>query len=213
MSKRTPFYSQHIALGAKMVEFAGFEMPVHYSGIIEEHLAVRRSAGVFDVSHMGEFFVKGKNALSFLQKVTINDVAKLTPGKVQYSALCYENGGIVDDLLIYMVAENDYMVVVNASNINKDFEWMKQFVPVDVSFENKSEELALLAVQGPKSLATLRKLTHVDLSPISYYSFTHGILADVEMTIARTGYTGELGFEIYFPVQLTKHIFIPKLLQ
>ena len=197
MLKRTPFYNQHISLSAKMVEFAGFEMPVQYSSIIEEHLAVRRSVGVFDVTHMGEFYVRGKGALEFLQKMTINDVSRLKPGRVQYSAMCYEDGGIVDDLLIYRM-ENHYMLVVNASNLEKDFNWLQSQKFVDVELENVSDTTALLAVQGPKSLATLQKLTKENLSKVDYYAFTRGILAGVSMIISRTGYTGELGFELYF---------------
>lgn len=204
--KRTPFFSIHQKLGAKIVPFGGYEMPVQYAGIIEEHRSVRNNVGVFDVSHMGEFFAKGVNALSFLQKITVNDVSKLVPGKAQYSAMCYENGGIVDDLLIYMLAEQSYMIVVNAANIDKDWEWMKRHCPPDVSFENKSDETALLAIQGPKSLTTLQKLTKVDLSSIPYYHFVQGTLADVDMIISRTGYTGELGFEIYFDVKYGEKI-------
>jgi len=197
MLKRTPFYDLHTALGAKIVEFAGFEMPVQYSSTIEEHLAVRRSVGVFDVSHMGEFYVRGKDALSFLQKVTINDAARLKSGRVQYSAMCYEDGGIIDDLLIYRMGDQ-YMLVVNASNLQKDFEWLQSQKFGDVELENVSDSTALLAVQGPKSLATLQKLTKENLSKIEYYGFTRGILAGVSMIISRTGYTGELGFELYF---------------
>ncbi|MGD1045649.1 MAG: glycine cleavage system aminomethyltransferase GcvT [Bacteroidota bacterium] len=197
MFKRTPFYNLHTALGAKMVEFAGFEMPVQYSGIIKEHLAVRRSVGVFDVTHMGEFYVRGKDALGFLQKVTINDVARLKSGRVQYSAMCYEDGGIIDDLLIYRM-ENEYMLVVNASNLQKDFNWIQSQKFGDVEIEDVSDATALLGVQGPKSLATLQKLTKENLSKIEYYAFTRGMLADVSMIISRTGYTGELGFELYF---------------
>jgi aminomethyltransferase len=199
--KRTPFFEIHQQAGAKIVPFGGFEMPVQYAGIMEEHKTVRTAVGVFDVSHMGEFFAHGPNALSFLQSITVNDVAKLTPGKAQYSAMCYENGGIVDDLLVYMLADQSYMIVVNAANIDKDWEWMKQHCPAGVTFENKSDAIALLAVQGPKSLATMQKLTSVDLSVIPYYNFVQGKLAGVEMTISRTGYTGELGFEIYFGVE------------
>jgi aminomethyltransferase len=197
MLKRTPFYNLHTVLGAKMVEFAGFEMPVQYTSIIEEHLAVRRSVGVFDVTHMGEFYVRGKDALTFLQKVTINDVTRLRPGRVQYSAMCYEDGGIIDDLLIYRM-ENQYMLVVNASNLQKDFDWLQSQRFGDVELENVSDATALLAVQGPKSLATLQKLTKENLSKIEYYAFTRGMLAGVPMVISRTGYTGELGFELYF---------------
>jgi aminomethyltransferase len=199
--KRTPFFEIHQQAGAKIVPFGGFEMPVQYAGIMEEHKTVRTAVGVFDVSHMGEFFAHGSNALSFLQSITVNDVSKLTPGKAQYSAMCYENGGIVDDLLIYMLAEQSYMIVVNAANIDKDWEWMQQHCPSGVTFENKSDGIALLAVQGPKSLATMQKLTAIDLSVIPYYHFVRGTFTGVEMTISRTGYTGELGFEIYFGVE------------
>jgi aminomethyltransferase len=201
MLKRTPFYNLHEALGAKIVEFAGFEMPVQYSSIIEEHLAVRRSVGVFDVTHMGEFYVRGKSALAFLQKVTINDVARLKPGRVQYSAMCYEDGGIIDDLLIYRM-ENQYMLVVNAANLQKDFNWLQSQKFGDVELENVSDTIALLAVQGPQSLATLQKLTKEDLSKVEYYAFTRGILDGISMIISRTGYTGELGFELYFNAEI-----------
>ena len=197
MLKQTPFYNLHTALSAKMVEFAGFEMPVQYSSIIEEHHAVRLGVGVFDVTHMGEFYVGGKGALAFLQKVTINDVARLKPGRVQYSAMCYEDGGIIDDLLIYRL-ENQYMLVVNASNLQKDFDWLQSQKFGDVEIENVSNATALLAVQGPKSLVTLQKLTKEDLSKIEYYAFMRCTLAGVAMIISRTGYTGELGFELYF---------------
>ncbi len=198
--KRTPFFEIHQKAGAKIVPFGGFEMPVQYAGIMEEHKTVRNAVGVFDVSHMGEFFATGTGALEFLQKVTVNDVSKLAPGKAQYSAMCYPEGGIVDDLLVYMIAENNYMIVVNASNIDKDFAWMKQHCPANVKFENKSDEIALLAVQGPKSLEVLKKLTSVNLSSIEYYHFVQGKVSGIDMTISRTGYTGEFGFEIYFPV-------------
>ncbi|MBP6673220.1 MAG: glycine cleavage system aminomethyltransferase GcvT, partial [Bacteroidetes bacterium] len=199
--KRTAFLEIHQRAGAKIVPFGGFEMPVQYAGIMEEHKTVRTAVGVFDVSHMGEFFASGVNALPFLQKITVNDVSKLSPGKAQYSAMCYEEGGIVDDLLIYMLAENSYMIVVNAANIDKDWEWMMKHCPSDVNFENRSDSLSLLAIQGPKSLETLQKLTSVDLSAIPYYHFVQGKLCGFDMTISRTGYTGELGFEIYFDVK------------
>jgi aminomethyltransferase len=195
--KRTPFYNIHTALGAKMVEFAGYEMPVQYSSIIEEHLTVRQKVGVFDVTHMGEFFVRGNDALAFLQKVTINDVTRLKPGKVQYSAMCYNDGGIIDDLLVYCM-ENQYMLVVNASNLQKDFDWLQSQKFGDVEIENVSDTTALLAVQGPKSLLTLQKLTKEDLSKIGYYNFARNTLAGISMIISRSGYTGELGFELYF---------------
>lgn len=199
--KRTPFYDIHVAAGGKIVPFGGFDMPVQYAGIMDEHKTVRTAVGVFDVSHMGEFFAEGPGALAFLQKVTVNDVSKLTPGKAQYSAMCYEDGGIVDDLLVYMLGDQSYMIVVNAANIAKDWEWMNKHRPSDVRFVDRSEETALLAIQGPQSLVTLQKLTATDLSAIPYYHFVRGTLANVEMTISRTGYTGELGFEIYFDVR------------
>lgn len=195
--KRTRLYDIHRELGAKLVEFGGFEMPVQYTSIIEEHRRVRRSVGVFDVSHMGEFEVRGKGADSFLDKMTINDLSKLLPGKAQYSAMCYEDGGIVDDLLVYHLGDS-FMVVVNASNTEKDFRWLKERVPIGVDLIDVSDEVTLLAVQGPKSLETLQKLTDVDLSGIKYYSFSSGGLAGVSMIISRTGYTGEVGFELYF---------------
>jgi aminomethyltransferase len=195
--KKTPFAEIHRSLGAKLVEFAGFEMPVQYSGIIDEHLAVRNRVGVFDVTHMGEFIVRGKDAVAFLQKMTINDVSKLSDGRVQYSAMCYDNGGIVDDLLVYHCGDH-YMLVVNASNTKKDFEWLHSHLEGDVELTDRSNEFSLLAVQGPKSLATLKKITDVDLSEIGYYHFKRGRLAGEEMIISRTGYTGELGFELYF---------------
>jgi aminomethyltransferase len=182
-------------------------MPVQYTSIIEEHHAVRLSAGVFDVTHMGEFYVHGNDALAFLQKVTINDVARLKVGRVQYSALCYEDGGIIDDLLVYRM-EHQYMLVVNASNAQKDFDWLCSQKFGDVELNNVSDATALLAVQGPKSLATLQKLTKEELSNIEYYTFTQGTLAGVPMIISRTGYTGELGFELYFDagIETANHV-------
>ena len=198
--KRTAFFEIHHKLGAKIIEFAGFEMPVQYDGIIAEHKRVREAVGVFDVSHMGEIEVWGRDALEFIQTITINDAAKLTEGRVQYSAMCYDDGGIVDDLLVYHMADH-YMLVVNASNITKDFEWMQQHASGDVKLKNRSDDISLLAVQGPHSLATLKKLTHADLSSLQYYHFTRQKLAGVDMVISRTGYTGELGFELYFPAE------------
>ncbi len=195
--KRTPFYGIHTSLRAKLVEFGGYEMPVQYSGIIEEHLAVRNSVGVFDVSHMGEVEVGGNGALAFLQTMTVNDISKLAEGHAQYSAMCYEDGGIVDDLLVYHLGDR-YMLVVNAANIEKDFQWLCSHVSGDVQLKDVSDNTALLAVQGPKSLATLQKLTSVDLSAIQYYHFVKGNLAGVQVIISRTGYTGELGFELFF---------------
>jgi aminomethyltransferase len=194
--KHTAFYDIHKAIGGKVVDFAGFEMPVQYEGIIAEHMAVRNSVGVFDVSHMGEFFISGKDALSFVQKVTTNDASKLTPGKVQYSAACYTDGGVVDDLLVYNQDEQ-YMMIVNASNINKDFDWLKQNISGDVHLIDRSDEFSLLAVQGKNTINTLQKLTDVNLSEIKYYTFVEGKVAGIDALISRTGYTGEkLGFEI-----------------
>jgi aminomethyltransferase len=195
--KKTPFYNKHVQNGAKVVPFAGFEMPIQYSGIIDEVKAVRNSVGVFDVTHMGEIEVSGKDALAFVQKITTNDASKLTVGKVQYSAMCYNDGGIVDDLLVYKL-DNHFMLVVNASNKEKDFNWMKENITGNVKLIDKSDDFSLLAVQGPDSLRTLQKLTDVDLSQIKYYSFIRGKLAGVDMIISRTGYTGELGMELYF---------------
>jgi aminomethyltransferase len=198
MAKKTAFYDIHKSTGAKIVDFAGFEMPVQYEGIIAEHMAVRNSVGVFDVSHMGEFFVKGKDALAFVQKVTTNDASKLVKGKIQYSAACYEDGGVVDDLLVYCYGDF-FMIVVNASNIEKDFAWFQQNAEsFDVTLENRSDDFSLLAVQGKNSIATLQKLTDTNLSDMKYYTFTEGKIAGIDAIISRTGYTGEaVGFEIY----------------
>ncbi len=195
--KRTSFYKIHKELNAKLVSFAGFEMPIQYRSIIDETLAVRKSVGVFDVSHMGEIEIYGNDALAFIQKVTTNDASKLTTGKVQYSAMCYNDGGIVDDMLVYNFGTH-YMFVVNASNKDKDFDWLEENLFGDVKLVDKSDAISLVAVQGPNSLLTLQKLTDVNLSDIKYYTFVTGKLADVEMVISRTGYTGELGFELYF---------------
>lgn len=196
--KRTAFYHIHEQLGAKLVEFGGFEMPVMYSGIIDEHKAVRTSVGLFDVSHMGEFEIRGKDALALVQRVTINDAAKLTAGKAQYSAMCFDDGGIVDDLLIYHLGDH-FMLVVNAANAQKDFEWIASNAKgMNAELIDKSDAVSLLAIQGPKSVDTLAKLTNVNISSIPYYGFVDGELAGVQMMISRTGYTGELGFELYF---------------
>ncbi len=200
MAKKTAFYDIHKAYNAKIVDFAGFEMPVQYEGIIAEHMAVRNSVGVFDVSHMGEFFVKGKDALAFIQKCTTNDASKLTPGKVQYSAMCYNDGGVVDDLLVYCFGDY-YMLVVNASNIEKDFDWLSSNKNgFDVELTNRSDDFSLLAVQGKNSITTMQKLTDTDLSDMKYYTFKEGKVAGADTIISRTGYTGEaMGFEIYIP--------------
>lgn len=199
--KRTSFYKIHKELNAKLIPFAGFDMPVQYRSIIDETLAVRKSVGVFDVSHMGEIEIYGADALAFIQKVTTNDASKLTTGKVQYSAMCYNDGGIVDDMLVYNFGTH-YMLVVNASKKDKDFDWLKENLFGDVKLVDRSDDIALIAVQGPNSLMTLQKLTDVNLSDMKYYTFTSGKLADVEMIISRTGYTGELGFELYLTSEI-----------
>ncbi len=194
--KRTSLFDKHEALDAKIVPFAGFEMPLQYEGVIKEHNAVRTTAGVFDVSHMGEFIVKGKNAEKFLNYVTINDVSKIEVGQAQYSAMCYDDGGIIDDLLIYRY--NDYyMLVVNAANIEKDFNWLNEHLIDDVTLEDNSDEISLIALQGPKSREILTNISESDISDLLFYYFIEGKVASCDVTIARTGYTGELGFEIY----------------
>ena len=194
--KKTPFYEKHVALGARIIPFAGFLMPIQYGGIIQEHLTVRNAVGVFDVTHMGEFIVQGPEAEKFLNLMTINDVTQLVVGQVQYSAMCYPDGGIVDDLLVYRFADH-YLVVVNAANLDKDFDWLQQHLIPGMELSNISDNTALLAIQGPNSLAVLQQLTEVDLQSIPYYHFTIGELAGIEMIISRTGYTGERGFELY----------------
>lgn len=197
--KNTPFTKYHIELGAKMAEFAGFNMPIVYTGINEEHVAVRKNVGVFDVSHMGEIWVKGPKAFELVQKVTTNDVAALTLGQVQYSCFPNGRGGIVDDLLVHYFEPNKYLLVVNASNTEKDWNWVvEQNKTVGAELENASDNTAQLAIQGPNAIKVLQKLTKVDLSKIVYYHFTVGEMAGVkEVIIAATGYTGAGGFEIY----------------
>ena len=198
--KRTALYQEHIDLGAKMVDFAGFEMPVQYSGINNEHLAVRERVGLFDVSHMGEFSLKGEKSLALIQKITSNDASKLENGGVQYSALLNENGGIVDDLLVYKIKENDYFLVVNASNIDKDWSWISQNNTDGAEMRNLSNELSLLALQGTKAMEVLKKLTSVDLTSLKYYHFTFGTVAGIDnVLISNTGYTGSGGFELCLP--------------
>jgi aminomethyltransferase len=196
--KKTRFYNIHEKLGAKIVEFAGYLMPIQYSSIIAEHKAVRNSVGVFDVSHMGEVFVTGKNALDFVQYITINDASKLFPGRVQYSAMCYPAAGIIDDLLVYKIADDKYMLVVNASNIQKDLDWMKENNKFNVNLENLSDEYSLLAVQGPNSPKVVLKVFKEDFNDLEYYHFKEIIFEGSKLLVSRTGYTGELGYEIYF---------------
>lgn len=197
--KNTALTETHISLGAKMVPFAGYNMPVQYEGINAEHQVVRNSVGVFDVSHMGEFILKGERALELIQKVTSNDASKLADGKVQYSCLPNETGGIVDDLLVYRIDSSTYMLVVNASNTEKDWNWISKFNTYGVELKNISDRTALLAVQGPKAVEALQSLTETDLSSMEYYSFKRGKFAGIEnVLISATGYTGAGGFELYF---------------
>ena len=197
--KYTVFNKIHKDLGARMVEFAGFEMPLEYSGIVNEHLTVRNSVGVFDVSHMGEIFVKGPEAINLLQRITSNDVSKLETGKAQYSCFPNGNGGIVDDLIVYKYEEDKYMLVVNASNTLKDWEWINRNNDCDVLLENSSDKISQLAVQGPNVLKVLQKMTLINLSEIKYFSFVTGEIGGIkDVIISATGYTGSGGFELYF---------------
>ncbi|MBA2762454.1 MAG: glycine cleavage system aminomethyltransferase GcvT [Segetibacter sp.] len=198
--KNTPFTEKHKAFGAKMAEFAGHYMPISYTGINDEHAAVRNNAGVFDVSHMGEFILKGENALDLIQRVTTNDAGKLPAGKAQYSCFTNQQGGIVDDLIVYCIAENKiYMLVVNASNIQKDWNWLCRFNTNNVEMHNISDKTCLLAVQGPNAIKILQPLTNTDIMNLKYYTFVKGTFAGVEnVLISATGYTGSGGVEIYF---------------
>jgi aminomethyltransferase len=195
---KTPFYEFHIEAGAKMVEFAGFVMPIQYTGITEEHLAVRNNVGMFDLSHMGEFEVSGKDALAFLQNTTTNNVASLNPGQIQYTCMAYPEGGIVDDLLLYRLKDR-YFMVVNAANIRKDFEWLQSHVEGDVYLDNRSFDIGLLAIQGPKAQKVMAELTDHDLESMAYYTWAEAPVAGHEVLFSRTGYTGEDGFELYIP--------------
>ena len=203
--QETPLTATHQSLGARMAEFAGFNMPISYSGIIDEHLAVRNAAGMFDVSHMGEFIVKGKDALAFVNNVTSNTVASLKPGEIQYSCFPNTQGGIVDDLLVYRLFEDQcaegeqaYMLVVNAGNIQKDWDWISQYKPENVRLINISDQTALLALQGPKATQILSQLTDTEIGKIAYYNFLKGTVAGEEnILISATGYTGSGGYELY----------------
>jgi aminomethyltransferase len=196
--KQIPLHALHVSLGAKIVPFGGFEMPVRYSSDLEEHHTVRNAVGVFDVSHMGEFTVQGEGALAFIQRISANDASVLEDGKVQYSYLPNETGGVVDDLLVYRNGADDYLLVVNASNIEKDWNWISKYKPENVTLTNVSDSTCLFAVQGPKAVDTLQKLTDLPLGDLSYYTFVKGTLAGVEnVLISSTGYTGAGGFEVY----------------
>ncbi|KAA3612040.1 MAG: glycine cleavage system aminomethyltransferase GcvT [Calditrichaeota bacterium] len=198
--KKTALYDKHISYGAKMVEFAGFSMPIQYKGIRDEHRKVRESVGVFDVSHMGEIEVSGENALAMIERLTVNNVAGLEIGQAHYTAMCYEDGGIVDDLLVYRY-EDKFLLVVNAANKEKDLAWILKNKLDGCVVTDTSEQITQLAVQGQKAEETLQQLTKVDLSAIKFYWFEEGVLADAPMLISRTGYTGEPGFELYFENQ------------
>jgi aminomethyltransferase len=205
--KNTALTHIHESLGAKMVPFAGYMMPVQYEGINIEHETVRNGVGVFDVSHMGEFHLKGKNALALIQKVTSNDGSVLVDGKIQYSCLPNNDGGIVDDLLVYRITEDHYFLVVNASNIEKDWNWISSHNDLGVDMTNVSDELSLLAVQGPKASQALQSLTDIDLAAMEYYTVKIGTFAGIEdVIISATGYTGSGGFEIYFKNKDAEHI-------
>ena len=194
--KNTPLFDRHIELGGNMVSFGGYLLPTHYSGINLEHLGVRSKAGLFDVSHMGEFIISGSDAESFLQKVTVNDVASLSVGQAQYSAMCYANGGMIDDILVYK-KKNEFMLVVNAANNEKDLDWLNSHAKGDIRIENMSDNIGLVAIQGPRSRNILQTLTDSNLTNIQFYHFVEGRLNGKKAIISRTGYTGELGFEIY----------------
>ena len=197
----------HKTLGGKMVEFAGYNMPVQYEGVKTEHHTVRNEVGVFDVSHMGEVFVTGKNSLDFLQYITSNDVSNLTPGKIQYTCLPNADGGIVDDLLLYMISKNNYLLVVNASNLEKDLAWINKHNTFGCSIDNQSDNYSLLAIQGPKAIKLLQELTNINLSEIKYYNFKIETIAEIkDVIISRTGYTGEIGFELYVKNESTKKL-------
>ena len=197
--KNTALSHVHESLGAKMVPFAGYNMPVQYEGVNAEHEIVRTGVGVFDVSHMGEFFLKGENALALIQKVTSNDASKLVDGKAQYTCLPNNEGGIVDDLIIYKIEDNHYMIVVNASNIEKDWNWISKHNDLGVEMQDLSESYSLLAIQGPKAAEAMQSLTSIDLINMPYYTFQIGEFAGVNnVTVSATGYTGSGGFEIYF---------------
>lgn len=201
--KKTVLNQVHHQAGARMVEFGGWEMPVQYAGVIAEHMAVRNAAGLFDVSHMGEIEVRGPQAFDFLQYATINDVAALSDNQIQYTALCYPTGGVVDDLTLYRFAADNYLLCVNAANTDKDFEWLQQLLDEsefsELRLSNRSSEYAQLALQGPKAEKILAELTETELSAIKYYWFAEGDVAGVPTIISRTGYTGEDGFELYCP--------------
>lgn len=198
MAKKTPFYTRHLAAGGRMVEFAGYHLPLQFRGIILEHQRVRTTVGVFDVSHMGRIKITGKDALAFVNKMTTNDASTLALNQAQYSVMCYPDGGIVDDLVVYRL-EDYYLLVVNGANNEKDTNWLKEHLQGDVQLENITEAVAQLAVQGPKAEPCLKKICSIDLEPIGFYWAAMGKVADIDCLVSRTGYTGEDGFELYIP--------------
>ncbi|GGF08167.1 aminomethyltransferase [Halobacillus andaensis] len=200
--KRTPLYPEYKKLGAKTIDFGGWDLPVQFSSIKDEHHATRQKAGLFDVSHMGEVLVEGEESLAFLQKMLTNDVSKLKPGKAQYTIMCYENGGTVDDLIVYMLDENKYLLVINAANREKDVDWLKQHIDEEVNVADVSDEYVQLALQGPNAEAALQSLTDTKLSEIKFFNFAQDVRfkgVEGEAIVSRTGYTGEDGFEVYLP--------------
>lgn len=210
--KKTKLYDTHVKLGGKMIEFANWSLPVYYEGLVQEHNAVRHDAGLFDVSHMGEIGVLGENAQEFVNYIATNDISKLKNNQIAYSFLCYENGGVVDDLLIYKYDEKHFLLVVNASNLDKDLEWLfskkQQNKFIDIEINNLSDDISQIAIQGPKSQDILQKITSFDLSTLKFFFFQDGImLDDAKCLISRTGYTGEDGFEIYIKNEYVSNIF------
>ena len=207
--KKTPLFDQHLKKSGKIIEFAGYGLPVSYSSINYEHNIVRNHVGVFDVSHMGEFIISGADSFDFLQKITTNDLSKLQIGQAQYSVMCYEDGGIVDDFIVYK-KKNEYLMVVNASNREKNFKWMKKHQKGDVIIDDISDSIGLLAIQGPKSKDLLKKISNVNIDMIPFYYFCNGSIKGIDLMISRTGYTGELGYELYVKsdklVDLWKHV-------
>lgn len=202
MEKKTVLYDCHTALNARIVLFAGFLMPVQYTDILEEHMAVREKAGLFDVSHMGEIMLEGEDAVKNLNHLLTNDYTVMKTGKVRYSPMCYENGGVVDDLLVYKMGETKYLIVVNASNKDKDYEWMKQNISGNVTLKDISDEVAQIALQGPLSDKVMEKLTALDTLPAKYYSFKENVdVGGIRCLVSQTGYTGEFGYEIYCPAE------------
>lgn len=204
--QRTPLFAAHLARGARMITFAGWEMPVYYRGILEEHLAVRTRAGLFDVSHMGRISVRGGAALGLIQRLTTNDATRLADGQVQYSALCYPEGTFVDDILVYRFSHEQFMVSTNAINREKVLHWMRDHAEGRVNIEDEGQDLAQLALQGPQAQEILNTLTEIDLSQIKYYRFLNGKVDGLPTLISRTGYTGEDGFELYFPAREAEHL-------